>query len=181
MAKNWKEEIAKERALLAASVITDTERESIDALAERDKIRSERLANDAARRDIDIENRLDAAREALGEDVRIGTVIVEGTEHTFIVKDPGAKAYLQWEKDVQRSRIKGSGVDLAQATRTIALVAVYDYNGITDWKEMNADGSNTNGNDLVDLLKKSPGIATLLSGEATDLAGLSRGDKKSKG
>ncbi len=179
--KNWKAEIEKERALLAASVITPEERENIDALAERDKLRNERLANEAARRDVEIENRLDAAREVLGEDVRIGTVIVEGTEHSFIVKDPGAKAYLQWEKDVQRSRIKGSGIDLAQVTRTIALVAVHDWNGVTDWKAMNAADTNTNGNALVELLKTSPGIATLLSGEATDLAGLSRGDKKSKG
>jgi hypothetical protein len=177
--KDWKKEIERERALLAASVITPAEREDIDALAERDKLRNERLANESARRDVEIERRLDAAREVLGEDIRIGTVIVEGTEHSFIVKDPGAKAYLQWEKDVQRSRIKGTGVDLAQVTRTIALVAVHDWNGITDWKAENADGE-THGHALIELLKKSPGIATLLSGEATDLAGLARGDKKSK-
>lgn len=180
MAKDWKAEIERERALLAKSTITPEEKADIEALAERDKLRNERLANEAARRDIDIEYRLDAAKEELG-DVRLGTVIVDGTEHSFIVRDPGAKAYLQWEKDVQRSRIKGSGVDLAQVTRTIALVSVHDWNGITDWKAMNAEKTNTNGNDLVDLLKTTPGIATLLSGEATDLAGLSRGDKKSKG
>lgn len=179
MAKDWKAEIERERKLLAASVITPEERIDIDALAERDKLRSERLANEAARRDIDVETRLDAARAALGDDVRIGVVIVEGTEHSFIVKDPGAKAYLQWEKDVQRSRIKGTGVDLAQVTRTIALAAIHDWNGITDWKG-STDGE-PNGHLLADVLKTSPGIATLISGEATDLAGLSRGDKKSKG
>lgn len=179
MAKNWKEEIERERKLLAASVITPEERADIDALAERDKLRNERLANEAARLDVEIENRLDAARDALG-DTRIGVVIVEGTEHSFIVKDPGSKAYIQWEKDVHKSRIKGSGVDLSQVTRTIALVAVHDWNGITDWKSVDENGEPY-GTKLVELLKASPGIATLLSGEATDLAGLSRGDKKSKG
>jgi len=180
MAKDWKAEIERERTLLAKSALTADEKAEIEGRAERDRLRAERLQNERARRDVDIEQRMDAAREELGEDVRICDVIIEGTDHTFIVKDPGAKAYIEWEKSIKKSGTKGSGVDGAQVTRTLALVAVHDWNGITDWKAMSAEGE-TNGSALIELLKKSPGIATILCNEATTLAGLSREDRKSAG
>lgn len=181
MAKDWKAEIERERALLAKSAITPEEQAAIDGRAEAEKIRAQRKANEDARRDEDLARRLDDAREALGDDVRVADVIIEGTEHTFIVKDPGAKAYIQWENDIKRSQVKGSGVVGSTVTRTLALVAVYDHNGVTDWNAMAANGEGTNGSALIELLKKSPGIATILCNEATTLAGLSREDRKSKG
>jgi hypothetical protein len=168
----------KKADALAAFTETDrVEQEKRDKLA---KIEAETRAAAVLKRDLDIARRLDAARDELGDDVRICDVIIEGTEHTFIVKDPGAKAYIQWEKDIKRSAMKGGGVDGATVTRALALVAVHDHNGITDWKGLNEDGE-TNGSVLIELLKRSPGIATILCNEATTLAGLSREDRKSAG
>ena len=171
---------AEKKKAATEAAYTDADRAE---KAKRDRLatlEAETLAAYVVKRDLDIARRLDAAREDLDDDVRICDVIIEGTEHTFIVKDPGAKAYIEWEKSIKKSGTKGSGVDGAQVTRTLALVAVHDWNGITDWKAMNVDGE-TNGSALIELLKKSPGIATILCNEATTLAGLSREDRKSAG
>jgi hypothetical protein len=177
-------EAAKKKKSSAEAAFTDADRAE---QAKRDvlaKLEAETRIASIAKRDLDIARRLDAAREDLDDDVRICDVIIEGTDHTFIVKDPGAKAYNTWEKDIKRSQQKGSGVDSVQTTRALALVSVHDWNGISGdeaWKALAADGEGTNGSKLVELLKKSPGIATILCNEATTLAGLSREDRKSAG
>ena len=176
------ERIAAAEKKKAAAEASFTEADRVEQ-AKRErlaKLEAEARAAAVQKRDLDLARRMDAAREALGDDVRICDVIIEGTDHTFVVKDPGAKAYIEWEKSIKKSGLKGSGVNGADVTRTLALVAVHDWNGITDWKALNEDGE-TNGSALIELLKKSPGIATILCNEATTLAGLSREDRKSAG
>ncbi len=167
-----KKKMAAEAAYTEADKAEATQRE-----------RLAKLESDAAdvallKRDLDIERRMDAARDDLGDDAHLKEVIVDGLPHTFIVKNAGAKAYNQWEKDISAAGQKGRGIDRAQVNRTYALASIYDWNGVSDLKAKTADGEPY-WNGLVELLKEYPGIATSITHAATKLNGLASEERKS--
>jgi hypothetical protein len=159
---------------------TDADRAEAAKREQLAKLEDDAADVDTMKRDLDIERRMDTARDALGDGVHLKEVVVDGLPHTFIVKNAGAKSYNQWENDISKAGQKGRGIDRSQVNRTYALASVHDWNGITDWKAVNEDGE-PNGRALADLLTDYPGIATSIVNAAAKLNGLASEERKSKG
>ncbi len=164
-------------ARLTAATLSPADKAEQEDRAALAKEEAEAADAERVKRDLDLARRLDAARAAL-PGVPVDSLAIKDSPHSFIVQDPGGKAYTAWEKGIQPVAL-GGNPDRAAVSRDYAVAAVYDHNGTTDWNAETAKDTSTAGADLIALLRASPGIATNIVNVATRLAGLASEERKS--
>jgi hypothetical protein len=179
MAIDWKSRLDAARAAKekAEASITAEDRAEQEARAEEAKLLAEAKAAEHAKRDLDLARRMDLAREKLGPKAKIRDLAIKDSPHTFVLAHQGAvgaRAYVEWEKGIAASASPNSKVDRSEVNRKYALVAIYDWNGVTEF-----GGDSGKGHELVELLKNEPGIVSLIVNAGTDLAGLASEERKS--
>lgn len=181
MAYNGQAAIEREKALLEAAKakLSPEDKTEIQYRQQAEKLRTERVEQERIARDLDLARRLDSAREQLGEGAKLRELAIPEHPHTFIVKDPGATAYKTWEKDIGQVAMGKGKATRDEITRAYALKAVHDWNGITEFDDINPATKTTRGAELVALLTEHPAIATRIQNEAIDLAGLATEERKS--
>lgn len=158
----------------------DVEEEMVRA----ERTQYEKRAADALRRhlELDLARRADVARDALGEDAKLRSLIVDDLKspHTFIIKDAGAAAFKAWQQGISDATIgklaKGTRdkVDRDAVSLDYAVRAVHDWNGITDFSP-----TTTHGHELIEWLKAHPAVVANIVAAAHVLAGYSAEERKS--
>lgn len=163
---------AEEKRERAKAALSPEDRAEIEAREKLAAIESETRAEEARQRALDLERRLDAARETLGDDALIEAVSIDGRADTFIIQhDP--KAHAKWERDTAKAP-HNSKLDPVEINRNYAADVVVDWNGETDFGAGSPHGAALNAH-----LKRNPGIATAIVNKATRLAGLFTEERKS--
>src|SRR5690349_5567644 len=112
MAKTLAERLAEEDALIAKAreALTDADRAEIaqrEELARKQEIRAREQEQARA---LDLARRLDAARDRLGDDVALRELPIKDSAHSFILKDPGGRAYNEWMNGI--SKVTAAEMDL---------------------------------------------------------------------
>ena len=171
---NFAERIAaaKARKDAAENAITEADKQEIADRGELARLDAETKAAERLRRDLDLDRRLDVAREKLGSSIKLGTLAFDDYPDTFIVQHH-AKAHAKWEKDVGDSA-SNKKIDVAEVQRSYAVTAVYDWNGTTDFGP-----STVNGHALIQHFKATPGMVTPIVNLASKLAGRFAEERKS--
>jgi len=171
-------EEARARRKAAEGAITAEDKAEI---AKREEMAREEAAAEAAeqeKRGLDLARRLEVAKDRIDGPVR--ELAIKDSAHTFVIKDAGAAAYNTWERGVAKSvtaDVTGNGkVDRAAVSRTYAVAAVEDWNGIIDFGP-----SATNGQDLITFLTSHPAIVSEIVNVAVELAKQAKEARKSSG
>lgn len=179
MAKTLDERLVEIRARREAIKLTDAE---IAKNAKREEVAREEAIlkeEEETRRAMELADRLDVANDRLGG-VAIRELMIKDSEHTFIVKDPGAKAYNDWERGIAKSvtvDMGGNGkIDRPSISRTFAVAAVVDWNGIADFSEQ-----TTHGHELIEFFKAHPSIVSEILNVAVELGKQAKEARKSGG
>lgn len=174
-------DLEKKRAAALARLDAAKSALSEDDLAER-AAREEiaQLEADAAEterkaRELDLERRLDRARETLGEAAKLKAVSIREYPDTFIVMRDG-KAHGAWQAALEAASLGKKGFSRQEANRRYAAASVYDWNGQNDFTSV--VGKDTLGNRLHKFLTENPGIVTPLVDAAAELAGVFAEEKK---
>lgn len=168
------ERIDAEKARLesAKAAFSDDERAEMRQRQELASLQAERETEERAKRDVELERRLDAAREKLGETLVEG-LSIKTFPDTFIVMRNG-KAHASWMEALSRSQASGGKpVDRTAMHRKYAVQCVYDWNGITDF-----DANPESTKKLEKFLTNNPGIVTPITDLAARLAGIFADEKK---
>lgn len=169
-----KAEIAKAKAAAEAAAAKLSEvQDDVADRAELDGWRAKQEEAERQLRDLDLDKREDAAREVLGEKVKIGQVAIKGYPDTFIViHDPDA--YKLWKTTLEG----GKKHDAFARDLRFAMAVIHDWNGITDWDKVLPNG-RTGGDALRAYLTDHPAMVTPITNEAGRLAGLYKEERKS--
>jgi hypothetical protein len=183
MAKTLAEQLAEAKARRVAAEATVTEADRAD-MAVIEEMAREREAEERAleiKRSVDVGRRLLAARERLGADVPCEALTIKGSEHTFIVKSPGATAYRAHMEGLSRAMSAEMGIGKARGTtgdinRAYAVAAVEDWNGIIDFSN-----ESTSGDDLIKFLTEHPAIVPEIVMVADALSKVVKEKRKSGG
>jgi len=157
----------------AESRITDEHREE---QALRDRIAREleaKAAADNTLRDLLLAQREDAAREALGDGAKIGTLKIDEWPDTFVLQYDG-KAFARWKHLSDKSH-SDKKVDAVKNNRDYAIASTYDWNGLV----LESDPDVTRRLEMY--LKANPAIVTPIINYAAKLAGYFAEERKSGG
>lgn len=153
---------AESARAMAESAITAEEREEIEirrsiALAEEQREKAE-----IEKRELDLERRYEAACEE-EPSAKITSLLVDDYPDSFVIRHSSA-AYAKWETEITAAA-NNKKLDKARISRSYAVASVIDWNGLDLSDPMSPGG------DLVEYLKRNPGIVTSIVNAAAKLAG----------
>lgn len=181
MAATIAERLAAQKAATAKAkgLLSDADRAEAEQRAELER---EKSAEDEAlteARAFGLARRVDEAEATIGGAVR--GLAIEGTAHSFVVKNPGAAAYNRWDEGVNASAMaialdKRAKRDRATVAVEFAAACVADWNGMTDFS-----AATENGADLIKFLTDNPAIRTEVVNNGIELSKLAAEAKKSPG
>jgi hypothetical protein len=160
----------------AKAALTDEDRDELNQRVEIAKIETETEEEERRLRNLDLERRLDSAKDALGESV-VEALSVDGFPDTFIIQRNG-RAHGKWEDDMSSlnhpDRNKNRKLDRASIYRNYAVECIYDWNGRL------VDGSDPKFTLQVHkYLTENPGIVSTITNVAAKLAGVFAENRKS--
>jgi hypothetical protein len=161
-------EAAKSRLAVAQGAISKEDLQEQADRAELARLTAEAEATELSRRKLDLDRRLDAAREKLPAETAVVGVMVQGYPDSFVVRRNG-EAHASWLKAVTKG---GEKADTLKLGRDYALRAIYDWNGVVE----------PAGEDLMNLnrfLEVNPGVVIPVTDAAAKLAGAFAEDFKS--
>jgi hypothetical protein len=170
-------EEAKAKLAQAKAEITEEDQADIEAFKELADLEADRETAERTKRNLDLDRRMLAAREALGIEAKIQAVAVQEWPDTFIVMCNG-KAHAAWTKATTNAATAvangAKDVDRAGINRKYAIQVIYDWNGYTDF------GANTErSKSLNDFLTENPGLVVPITNAAAALAGVFAEERKS--
>lgn len=155
---------------------TDEDRSDRAAIKELEDLEAEREEEESKQRELDLDRRMVAARDALGPEAKLEAVAVQNWTDNFIVMGNG-KAHAKWQKEIQNAAQLASNsrkdIDRDPINRRYAVQVVYDWNGQTDF-----DGNTELSKKLSDHLIKNPGLVTPILDAAGRLAGVFAEERK---
>lgn len=171
---NLKERIAAEKAALekAKAALSEDDRAEIAMREELAQLQAQRELEERAKREVELERRLDSAREELGDEIKVKGVSVREFPDTFVIMRNG-KAHAAWSDAISKA-VQNKNADRAAIHRKYAIAVVYDWNGINDF-ETNAESTTR----LSQFLTANPGIVTPITDAAAELAGIFAEERKS--
>jgi hypothetical protein len=146
-------------------------------IAEREelaKVERERAEAKAVERELDLDRRLDAARDKHGPAAKFKTVMIQDGDDTFIVT-LNAVAYKKWDKSINDGA-SNSKIDPQEERRKLVAASVVDWNGETDFGP-----TSLNGPKLTMYLSDHQGIVAPLIQEICILNGVVKETRKSAG
>lgn len=183
MAKTLAEQLAeaKARRVAAEAAVTQADRNEITM---REELAREREAEEKAKgeaRDLDLARRVDAAQDRLGVETAVEALAIAGSDHTFILKSPGAAAYKNHMEGLSRALSAEMGIGKARGStsdinRDYAVAAVEDWNGQHDFSR-----ATTLGDELIKFLSEHPAIVSEIVAAADRLSKIVREKRKSGG
>ncbi len=163
----------------AEAKLTDSHHAEI---ALRDELAAEEKAAREAREKfqaLELEQRLDAAKEVIGG-VGVRALQIVGTNHNFILKNPGGAAYNIWMGGLSAKATAdingGKGPDRAATHRAFAAHAVHDWNGATGFDSTSSGA----GRELNAFLTDNPAIVSEIVTVAAELAKEAAAARKAK-
>lgn len=163
---------AEARREAAKSALSDDDRREIELRDRVAEILAEAEAEERKARNLDLDRRLEAARETLGEKAGLEAVAIEGFPDTFIVQRQ-AKAHARWTEDIAKASQPNAKLDRATVNRAYAVAGVYDWNG-------EIGGENPEFTlKLTKYLTENPGIVTPINNASANLAGVFAQERKS--
>jgi hypothetical protein len=162
---------AQARRDAARAAITDDDRAEIELRDKIAQIETEAKAEEIRKRDLDLDRRMDAARETLGDKAGLDSIAIEGFPDTFIVLR-NSKAHSKWAEEIAKVAQSGKG-DRAAVNRAYAVAAVYDWNG-----EIGGENPEFTVK-LAKYLTENPGIVTPITNALANLAGVFASERKS--
>jgi len=121
---------AQTKQLSPADLIEIAEREELAAI---EAAKAEALAT---ARELDLDRRLDVAKETHGD--RVSPVPIKGSEDSYIVKANGV-AYKAWDKTLNDPSNKK--IDPQEERRKLVAASVVDWNGETDFSSTGLGGA----------------------------------------
>lgn len=139
--------------------------------SDREEIESRREAQEAAeqlkdakneQRQLDLDRRLDEAREAHPKH-KLAGLLIDGYPDSFIVRSHHP-AFEEWQEKITKASTSKK-VSRQLASRAFAMKAVIDWNG------QDLSHPSANGNDLVQYFKTNVGIVTSVVTAAVSLTG----------
>lgn len=163
---------AEARRAAAKSALSEDDLKEIELRAKIAEIEAEAEAEERKARNLDLDRRLEAAREALGEKAGLEAVAIEGFPDTFIVQRQ-AKAHAKWTEDIAKASQPNAKIDRATVNRTYAVAGVYDWNG--EIGGVNPEFTLK----LTQYLTDNPGIVTPINNASANLAGVFAQERKS--
>ncbi len=152
-------------------------KDDLDEIAEREELAKIEEATAAAKadaRDLDLDRRLDAAREKHGADAKLTPVTIQGYDDTFIVKLNGV-AYKKWDKTLHDAG-GNAKIDPQEERRKLVAASLADWNGETDFSTTSIVGAK-----ILSYLDAHQGIVSPLIQEICILNGVVKEARKSKG
>lgn len=156
---------AQTNKLSADDLVEIAEREE---LATIEAAKAEALAT---ARELDLDRRLDVARETHGDKVR--PVSIKGGVDSYVVRANGL-AYKAWDKTLNDSTNKK--IDPQEERRKLVAASVVDWNGETDFGPTGLAGAKL----LMHLSANQGQVAPLIQ-EICELNGVIKEERKSKG
>ncbi len=171
---NLQDRIEQEKEALekAKAALTDADRAEIAQREELATLQREREKQEFIKREVELERRLDEARETLGVDVKVKGVMVREFSDTFIVKRNG-KAHATWSDAIAKAA-QNKSIDRATIHRNYAVAVVHDWSGLHDFDD-NAESTNK----LRAYLTANPGLVIPITDAAAELAGIFAEERKS--
>ncbi len=164
---------ARAKADTAKALLTDDDRAEMVQRAELAQIEAEREEAVQTARRLDLQRRLEKARDVLPEDIEIRGVSPKTFPDTFVVRRD-TKAHKQWKASTLSSakteaRGNKAPMDSEEIALKYAMHVVYDWNGMTNF-DAGAEGT-ANSQKLRAFLANNSGILTLIVDAAGELAG----------
>lgn len=174
-----KKRLEEAKANLAAvkAKLSEKDIEEIAQFQQIADIEAERDAEERKQRNLNLDRRMEQAREDLGPDVKIESVSVQEWPDTFIVMRSG-KAHAAWTQATTNAATAAANgkkdIDRASINRKYALQVIYDWNGYTDFATNTERSSELN-----KFLIENPGLLTPITNAAALLAGVFAEERKS--
>jgi hypothetical protein len=157
----------------AVSAISDEERAEIEMRRQLAEVDDERDQAELEKRELDLDQRYEAACEAYPDD-KITSVLIEEYPDSFVIRH-SPRAFAQWEAQItQVTRGRKKKLDKPKISRDYTVASVIDWNG-----EDLSDPLTSRGGALVAYLTKNPGIVTSILNAAAGLAGAHSEARKS--
>jgi hypothetical protein len=156
---------------VATAALTEDEKGEIELRRELARVEDERREAELDKRTIDLDRRVDAAREA-HPDAKITSLLIDDYDDTFVLMHSD-KAYQAYEKFLVKS-FTDKKVDMTIRRREFAVASVIDWNGTTDFSL-----SSTAGGELMEHLKRNSGLVSSIAFAAGSLAGANAEARKS--
>lgn len=169
--------IEEERRRLAGAKMSDADAAEVALRAELASLRDARADEERKARDLDLDRREDAAREALGPKAKISQYVVkDATDDTFILVHVPA-AYAAWDRAMNSQKKQ----DLVELRLAYVKAGIHDWNGHTDPTAMITIGgvSNPMGHALDMHLRANLALLTPIVNELGRLAGFYKEERKS--
>ena len=163
---------AEARRDAAKSALSEDDLKEIELRNKIAEIEAEAEAEERKARNLDLDRRLEAALEVLGEKAGLKAVAIEGFKDTFIVQRQ-AKAHAKWTEDIAKASQPNAKLDRATVNRAYAVAAVYDWNG--EIGGVNPEFTLK----LTQYLTDNPGIVTPINNASAELAGVFAQERKS--
>jgi hypothetical protein len=166
------------RKAAAEKSLTDEDRSEQAQRAEIAAIEAEARTAEAAKRELDLDRRFDAAQAAL-PDAKLRSVSIQEFPDSFVVRYSG-KAHGRFiDETTRQARREQSGqpADYTTPKRQYALAVVVDWNGRTAYDDL---GSTELTADLSKYLSANPGLLIPITDAAATLAGIVSEEKKSR-
>jgi hypothetical protein len=168
-------EAAKARKAAAEAALTEDDRNEIAVRAEVSKIENEALDAERTKRSVELDRRLDAAREAM-PGAKLDRLTVQEFPDAFVICYK-PKSHARFVDALRRSQIGGHGktADFDTARLQYALEVVVDWNGRADYAGQDSERTNT----LRAYLIENPGILSPITDLAATMAGIVAEERKS--
>lgn len=163
---------AKARKQLAEEAITEGDRIEIAQRQELANIEEEARKVELKRRQLDLDRRVDAARQALGPEIPVRGILMDEYPDSFVVMADGV-AHAKWSNAIAMFNAVGKG-DRLEIGREYARAVVYDWNG-----EVFGDDATELTHKLDRRLTEKPGFVSPITNAAADLAGVFAEARKS--
>jgi 23S rRNA G2069 N7-methylase RlmK/C1962 C5-methylase RlmI len=163
---------AEARREAAKSALSEDDIKEIELRNRIAEIEAEAEAEERKARNLDLDRRLEAAREALGDKAGLEAVAIEGFKDTFVIQRQ-SKAHSKWAEDIAKAASPNSKLDRATVNRAYAVAAVYDWNG-----EIGGENPEFTVK-LTKYLTDNPGIVTPINNASANLAGVFAQERKS--
>jgi len=171
---NIQQQVAETRKRLAElqAKLSDEDRAEIAARDELAKAEQELQDERERQMILDLDRRMEKAKESLGPDAMIRAVAIKNYPDTFIVQK-SVKAHKKFNQ-ATRDRQEGKGGRAADLDLAYAVAVVYDWNGIV------ADELDSEfGVKLQKYLTDNPGLITPITNAAIELMGVFAAERKS--
>lgn len=164
-----RKKLAEDRLAKSSAALTPELLAEIELRAQIVDLENKAKEAEQQRRNLELDRRLDTAKETLGEDARLSAISIDGFPDAFVIQYTPS-AHSRWTEDIAK---KGDKTDRAKVNRAYAVAVVYDWNG-----EIGGDDPEFTLK-LDKYLTANPGIVTPITNEAANLAGVFATDRKS--